>query len=147
MKMLSYRALYSWFIFLTIISAFSCDDDNQQHLKTDQACWKWQNLLPTGESLNSVCFISSQTGFIAGSCGLIMKTTDGGENWNVLDQATSYTLNSVKFMNQNTGIAVGSSGTIVKTSDCGDTWNTITSPVGGFLSSVFIGETIFSGIK
>ena len=57
-----------------------------------------------------------------GSGMIILKTTDGGTNWNV-QYETSYSaiLSSVFFTDNNTGYAVGSYA-ILKTTDGGNTW-------------------------
>jgi photosystem II stability/assembly factor-like uncharacterized protein len=46
-----------------------------------QAWWFWQNPKPTGNTLRSVCFIDSTTGYAVGDLGTLLKTTDGGLNW------------------------------------------------------------------
>jgi len=84
-----------------------------------------------GEYLNylySIYFVNSDTGYIVGQCGLILKTIDGGENWIVKSllrqDEEQYDLKSVYFINANTGYAVGgkNKGMILKTIDGGETW-------------------------
>lgn len=88
-----------------------------------QAGWFWLNPKPTGSTLNGVSFVDTLTGYVAGYGGTIMKTTDGGANWNFLTTGTSRTLYSVHFpFNAQTGYAVGDSGLILKTIDGGTTW-------------------------
>ena len=94
-------------------------------LMVTQICsaqWFWQNPLPQGNSLSSVYFTDSNTGWVVGSCGTILKTTDGGENWSQQISGFDDNFHSTFFVNENTGWAVGSSGTIVKTTDGGDNW-------------------------
>ena len=40
--------------------------------------WTWQNPRPQGNSLSSICFPGANTGYMAGGCGTIIKTTDAG---------------------------------------------------------------------
>ena len=40
--------------------------------------WFWQNPLPQGNRLNSVCFTDANTGTAVGSAGTILRTTTGG---------------------------------------------------------------------
>ena len=43
--------------------------------------WFWLNPSPTGKYLNSVKFINSNTGIAVGEEGTIIKTTNGGADW------------------------------------------------------------------
>ena len=62
------------FIFLFIIHcAFT--------IGQTQSSWFWQNPLPQGNDLCSVCFINGVTGWAVGGAGTILKTTNGGNNW------------------------------------------------------------------
>ena len=56
----------SFLICLTLISGFAFSQ------------WTWQNPLPQGNALNSVCFTDANTGYVVGDCGTIVKTTNGG---------------------------------------------------------------------
>ena len=78
----------------------------------------------------SIYFTNSNTGWAVGA-GIILKTTDGGTNWNPQITGTSYQLYSVHFSDSNFGWAVGydgnaSSGIILKTTDGGINWNPTT---------------------
>jgi hypothetical protein len=46
-----------------------------------KAQWFWQNPLPTGNSLKSVYFTDSNTGWAVGDVGIIFKTTNIGGKW------------------------------------------------------------------
>ncbi|MDQ3020610.1 MAG: YCF48-related protein, partial [Bacteroidota bacterium] len=48
-----------------------------------QSTWFWQQPLPTGNYLYSVDFVNTNTGYAVGTVGTIMKTTNGGGNWEV----------------------------------------------------------------
>lgn len=72
-------------------------------------------------SLNSVFFINSNTGYIAGM-NVILKSTDSGENWSIQNHTDE--LNSILFLNEQTGF-VGSSSGLLKTTDSGDSWFSI----------------------
>ena len=101
-----------------------------------KAQWFWQNPLPQGNTLNSVDFINSNTGWAVGGYGTILKTTNGGTNWTSQTSGTSNTLCSVNFVDQNTGWAVGESGTILKTTNGGTNWISQTSGTTNTLFSV-----------
>ncbi len=90
----------------------------------------------TENMLKSVFFTSDQTGFITGDQGTILKTTDGGTNWVMLDAGISSSLNSVFFINADTGYIAGDNGVILMTSDGGNTWETQNSGTSGNLCSI-----------
>ena len=68
-------------------------------------------------------FIDEYHGWAVGYNGTILKTTDGGANWIILNSQTNLSLNSVIFIDQNIGWAVGWEGIILHTTDGGLTWN------------------------
>ena len=92
-----------------------------------------------GKYLESVFFISADTGFIAGSNsanqGIVMRTTDGGVTWISFPIGLERGLVSVHFPGHHTGYAVGNAG-IIKTLDAGLTWNLLPG-MTGLYSSVF----------
>jgi photosystem II stability/assembly factor-like uncharacterized protein len=52
----------------------------------------------------------------------IVKTTDGGTIWNIVNQFSGFVLISINFSDANNGIAVGSDGVILFTTDKGINW-------------------------
>ena len=46
--------------------------------------WVWQNRLPQGNTLQDFSFIDTNNGFAVGARGTILKTTDGGNNWEIM---------------------------------------------------------------
>jgi photosystem II stability/assembly factor-like uncharacterized protein len=74
---------------------------------------------------------------VVGNRGIIVKTTDGGENWIKLTSKTFPDLRSVYFLDASTGYAVGDTGIIVKTTDAGATWTVQSSGTSIGLHSVF----------
>ena len=76
----------------------------------------------------SIDFINDNTGFIAGSNGIIVKTINGGDNWvRVLDTNSNNKFTEIKFLNSNTGIAITEKGTIFKSTTSGDSWSIYSS--------------------
>jgi len=102
-----------------------------------QSGWFWQNPLPCGNSLGSVQFVNQQTGFIATDKGIILKSTNGGYNWNLEQTGTDAWIYSLHFINVNTGVAVGEKGTIIKTTNGGTNWNLINSSIYSSFFRVF----------
>jgi photosystem II stability/assembly factor-like uncharacterized protein len=86
--------------------------------------------LPTGFTtrLNDVVFPEdNNVGYIVGELvenrGIILKTTDGGVNWERQESPViGANLNAVYFINNDIGWAVGQARTIIKTTDGGATW-------------------------
>jgi photosystem II stability/assembly factor-like uncharacterized protein len=72
----------------------------------------------------STCyFINSNTGFAGGSFGNLVKTTNGGLNWNKLTCPDTANIWGIKFMNANTGYMVGDYYSFMKTTNGGLTWS------------------------
>jgi len=76
----------------------------------------------TTNNLYSVAFGNYTDGYVVGSHGTILRTTDAGESWTALNSGVSNVLFSVCALGSGTAYAVGSAGTIIKTNDGGNTW-------------------------
>ena len=116
----------------------------------------WQTaVVPFECSLKSVCFLTNQTGFVAGSRfdhfskryhGILLKTGDGGNSWRHVtpkDTAASTPgmltsghyagfelppLSYVRFFDLDNGIAIGRlTSTVLRTSDGGLTWRPLST--------------------
>jgi len=101
------------------------------------AQWNWQNPLPQGNALNSVFFPDANIGYAVGNYGTIVKTTNGGTDWDIESSGTTYNLTSVFFSDANTGYAVGNNGIILKTNDGGSSWYPLSSGTVYGLTSVY----------
>ena len=88
--------------------------------------WSSQNSGVT-TSLNDVYFTDNQNGWAVGDKGIIIHTTDGGQNWTSQTSGTTETLRAVFFVDKNTGWTVGGSTkkTMLKTTDGGAEWKDI----------------------
>jgi len=75
----------------------------------------------TSHTLTSCDFVSQEIGFVVGGSGTILKTTDGGQNWEFMNSTTSQSLTSVQMQNESIGVVVGH-GIILKTTDGGSSW-------------------------
>ena len=113
--------------------------------KTTDGGDNWINYLnvSTYGGLESIFFINNNIGWAAGGIGNgafgeIIKSTDGGENWDT-QYTTEYQMISIFFVSDTTGWAVGKRGTILKTTNGGVTFieddNTIPSQPTEFLLS------------
>ncbi len=71
--------------------------------------------------LLGVSFTDANTGTAVGILGIILKTTDGGQNWIREASGTNQDLYNVSFAEANTGTAVGGYGAILRTTESGPT--------------------------
>ncbi len=85
--------------------------------------------------LHDVYFINETKGWIAGSGGTLLATTDGGKNWKKIINFTQDNLKQVYFSDENNGWLLcerniynrgaNASSYLLKTSDGGKSWETI----------------------
>jgi hypothetical protein len=99
----------------------------------------YQQFMPSigSRQITDITFLDSLTGYAvtnnlsAGDTGYILKTTNGGDNWNF-----SFTVNrgftAIEFVNLNTGYACGGSGGgttyLCKTTNAGLNWSSVNCP-------------------
>ncbi len=62
-----------------------------------QQGWFLQSPSPTIQELRDVFFIDTLNGWGVGDAGVIIKTSDGGENWSLLNSNSNSTLSSINF--------------------------------------------------
>lgn len=109
----------------------------------DGASFRQARAVPTQALLTSVCFIDEHQGWIAGHDGIVLHTTDGGENWALQreDIDGDKPLFSIAFSNARHGLAVGLFGTAIQTSDGGASWQPLdmgaANPDGHHLYAIF----------
>lgn len=97
------------------------------------ATWTYKDLSGLAQGLVDIHFFNDQVGIAAGIIesegGVILKTTDGGENWKLVhntNRGLEY-IWKLDFLNDKVGYGsvasyAGSSTIVVKTTDGGDTW-------------------------
>lgn len=85
------------------------------------AQWQVQNS-GTNQDLRGMHFISSTTGFAVGDNGLILKTTDGGNNWVPQASPTTSNLFSIKFVNSQIGYIAVQDTFFLKSINGGMSW-------------------------
>jgi photosystem II stability/assembly factor-like uncharacterized protein len=81
----------------------------------------------TTSNLNDIGFFDENKGIIVGDGGVVLRTINAGENWNVETVPTSNNLNSVSLITDGPYagwvIAGGVGGNLIYSSDYGDTWS------------------------
>ena len=104
--------------------------------KTNDGGRSW--VLKNDQPSLSVYFADANNGWAVGLSGLILKSTDGGENWVAKTSGTAEDLNKVVFHNTSLGMCVGNSGVVLLTTDGGENWSPKSSGTAEDLSSVCI---------
>lgn len=139
--MKAYTLIYALLFFLTI---------------PGQAQWQWSHPLPQGNALYCIGFIDSVNGLAMGEYGAIVKTSDGGESWRLVDNSYKCNLFKFHFPTANVGYAIGEDKyigpapplrVIMKTTDGGNHWFTVfhgvTSPFNSlWFTSELTGYTV-----
>ncbi|MCB0725512.1 MAG: T9SS type A sorting domain-containing protein [Ignavibacteriae bacterium] len=82
----------------------------------------------TTKNLRSVEFINSNTGIIVGDSGIILRTTNEGQNWTVIPSNTTYDLRSLIFIDEQVGYAIEDFPKLIKTTDGGLSWSELWTP-------------------
>ena len=76
--------------------------------------------------------------YIAGDNGTILRSSNLGQVWEIVNSNTNANLYSIEIQGNDTGFAVGSGGTIIRTTDGGITWSIMTSNTTNTLKEVRI---------
>jgi len=74
------------------------------------------------------CFTNEGDGVLIGNYGVILKSSNDGEIWDLKLNGTTNDLSGIEFKDANIGFAVGAEGTILRTTDSGTNW--INQPSG-----------------
>jgi len=86
-----------------------------------------QTNIPSG-LYTDLAFIDETIGYAISNFGAIIKTIDGGYNWEQLLSPASFFLNKIQFTDNQTGYIIGSDtsgGYLLKTVNAGQTWQLI----------------------
>lgn len=95
--------------------------------KTTNSGYNWiEQVIPTQAQMFSITFINDNTGWEVGDNNNIIKTTNGGNNWFILNSGLSGNPYwwSVDFFDNNIGWICGYAG-IMKTTDGGNLWTIV----------------------
>jgi PKD repeat protein/photosystem II stability/assembly factor-like uncharacterized protein len=95
--------------------------------KTTDGGATWTPTTIAASSLESVWFVSSSTGFAAGTNGKIYKTTNAGNTWVVQTTNNTTDIHDIQFPTSSTGYAVSDTA-LFKTTNSGSAWATSSVP-------------------
>jgi len=108
--------------------------------------WVWQNPLPQGNRLYDINYINQNTGWACGEDGTIIKTTDGGNNWNFQQFEDKKHLWSTYFLNEYTGFVAGEGGNILKTTNGGINFFKVALILLHIFLKLFLRITLMDGL-
>jgi len=83
---------------------------------------------PVNITLRQLSFVDSLTGWAAGEAGTIIRTTDGGTDWEIQNSTVQTFISDIFFLNRNLGWATTTqdffpfSSVILKTTNGGKDW-------------------------
>jgi photosystem II stability/assembly factor-like uncharacterized protein len=109
-------------------------------LKTTNAGANWVNMnapfISGFENFRAIYFFNENLGLYVSDAGRIVKTTNSGAVWNLVESGTTQSLFGVEFIDAMTGYACGNAGAIVRTTNGGDNWSPQVSPLNEILTDV-----------
>ena len=86
-----------------------------------------QTNIPGGH-YTDLTFVNENTGFAVSNAGAIVKTTDGGYDWEQILSPADFFLSKIQFSDSQTGYIIGgdeTGGYLLKSTDAGQTWQKI----------------------
>lgn len=95
--------------------------------------WNEQNQISELESfeVSDITFLNDTIGFAIGNYheeGIILKSENGGKNWQTIYNLPQQTLQALFFLTKETGWITGSNGNIIHTTDGGESWSSQQPP-------------------
>jgi len=111
------------------------------HKTTDGGnTWTDQSSGYSGFRFNDIWAFSEDTIMMCGLQGVVIHTTDGGENWIADTVAPDIQLGGISFVGE-TGYVCGDMGTVYKTENMGNNWTLIPTPNNAVLHDIdFLSE-------
>ncbi|WP_161971705.1 WD40/YVTN/BNR-like repeat-containing protein [Flavobacterium silvisoli] len=117
---------------ITLSVFYSCSSDSTNNTETIPDL-SLSNLITINANIpqdyyDGLTFTDENTGYAVSRLGKIVKTTDGGVNWNLLNSNVTFPLKEIQFVTQNTGFVIGGDNTgsyLLKTTNAGQSWTTI----------------------
>jgi photosystem II stability/assembly factor-like uncharacterized protein len=105
--------------------------NNGSLLRTSNAGATWQCIQSTLPSPDCISANNSNTLFVGGSSGEILKSVDDGNTFTDLCKGIRTPLNKADFPDSETGYVAGYWGPLLKTTDAGNTWDSLTTNFNG----------------
>ena len=122
MKKLVLPGLLSAVLLVCALAPAVAAADAPPTLSVGNGVWEWFNPRPVGNELWAVAFIGDNAGWVAGSSGTLLRTSDSGTSWQSVGPRTSRWIMGLSFLDTGEGWIVGQHGAIYHTTDGGDSW-------------------------
>jgi photosystem II stability/assembly factor-like uncharacterized protein len=90
--------------------------------KTTNGGFTWTSPQTIQTPIRDIFFLDSLNGWISSSDGLIYRTADCGNSWNLIGSGQDTVIHCLYFVNENIGWAGGWGGLLMNTTDGGYTW-------------------------
>jgi photosystem II stability/assembly factor-like uncharacterized protein len=125
-------------------------------LKTEDGGLSWaEQYFDNDHGLYCIFFIDHQHGWVGGEDGLILRTDDGGDNWDVIQPGNPELVYvyELYFCNLQDGYMARGYGDFLITGDGGESWQLVNSFTGAFADMFVMNDTIiwllmnFSGLN
>jgi photosystem II stability/assembly factor-like uncharacterized protein len=114
--------------FLTTNLGFVLETDARRAVfRTSDGGQSWQQCAPsqTVPDAWKFRFRSPTLGWAAATNGIVLRTTDGCANWQIIQTPATAQLRDIHFVTDTLGWAVGDEGTVLKSADGGLTWTPV----------------------
>ncbi len=103
----------------------------------------WKVLDVTGDFFNGINFPTNRVGYMCGRQGSILKTTDGGVNWETIRNgnnplSAAWEFHDIVFADEKNGFICGEKGLLLKTSDGAKTWQRIITDTKNNLYQIYL---------
>lgn len=105
--------------------------------------WKKMNDMVAADIKKVQMISSSLTGYAVANYGIVLKTIDGGNTWDLFPTPSTSTLNDLYFTTDLAGVVVGDNNTVYKTINGGTSWTAVTS---GLAASINVTGVTFDGV-
>jgi photosystem II stability/assembly factor-like uncharacterized protein len=127
MKLFSCRLILVIVLYFLVLS--------HENLMASGYTYHWGHPSPQGNTVYNMAFENELTGWAVTGCGLILKTENGGESWEISRNTDSVCIDlyDIVISSQGTLIASGDGGTILRSSNGGINWHQFTYPDAGRL--------------
>lgn len=117
----------------SLIDATSCGNGQLAVLAADRQLWtatadgqQWTaHPIPASESLLTLECAPDGSLWIGGSFSTLMKSVDGGNDWESQSLDEDAQISAVRFVDASQGFALGEFGMVAMTTDGGDSWNSV----------------------
>jgi len=96
-------------------TGYACTSAGEVLISTDEGkSWTLKNTIDSQPVLNNIFIQTQSVIFLSGSNGLILKSVDAGNNWEVMATGSTEGVSALAYTSNNIGYAITAGGTILK---------------------------------